>query len=280
MHPVKFIAALFLTYATCMSVMAQSEGQAINEPAAQESEATRRLTELCQNPDATAEAMESVLRDGADLDALIEVRMRIAVLGNRESMTKKRAFQVAVMTIRNPQVIQLMIDAGAKVTGRVVELAVRHNPNPKVIEELLALRSQLPNAREPNWISLFGEACQSNQSVAVIQWFMEIKGQDLNEPNDANVGITPFQTACGTNLNPEVIELLINNGGDLKATRSGGISPLMFAAMSNTPEISELLIESGAEVNYRTHKGMNAYLYASLSSRYPGIFQVLVGPAT
>ena len=77
-------------------------------------------------------------------------------------------------------------------------------------------------------------------------------------------------------MNPVVISLLVDSGGNLKATRRGGISPLMFAAMSNTPEITEVLIESGSEVNDRTHKGMSAYLYAALSSRYPDTFQLLV----
>ncbi|MEC8321000.1 MAG: ankyrin repeat domain-containing protein, partial [Planctomycetota bacterium] len=82
--------------------------------------------------------------------------------------------------------------------------------------------------------------------------------------------------ACGSNLNPEVIKLLAANGGSLKATRRGGISPLMFAAMSNTPEIAEVLIELGSEADHRTQKGMSAYLYAALSGRYPGMFQLLV----
>ncbi|MCP4741641.1 MAG: hypothetical protein GY871_05340 [Actinomycetales bacterium] len=277
MRLVRNIVAVFLACTTSMSVLAQSQGRTIDDPASAITDATRRLLELCQNPDASPEEVGAAIRDGADPKAVIEVPTRIPILGNRERMVRRTALQVAAMTVRDPKVIRLMIDAGSKPTPKLIQLAVNHNPNPEVIVALLDSWTRVPNARDLNGIRLFSEACESNESVEVIRWFLETQRSNLNASDeDVNAGMTPFQTACGSNLNPEVIRLLVDNGGILKATRRGGISPLMFAAMSNTPEITEVLIESGSEVNDRTHKGMSAYLYAALSSRYPGTFQLLV----
>ena len=274
---VKNIVAIFLACTTSTSVLAQSQGGTSDDPASAITDATRRLLDLCQNPDASPEEVGAAIRDGADPKAVIEVLTRIPILGNRERMVRRTALQVAAMTVRDPKVIRLMIDVGSKLTPKLIRFAVNHNPNPGVIAALLDSWNQVPEARDLNGIRLFSEACESNESVAVIRWFMETQGQDPNATSkDVNAGMTPFQTACGSNLNPAVIRLLVDSGGDLKATRRGGISPLMFAAMSNTPEITEVLIESGSEVNARTHKGMSAYLYAALSNRYPGTFQLLV----
>ncbi|MDG1360502.1 MAG: ankyrin repeat domain-containing protein, partial [Phycisphaerales bacterium] len=273
----KNIVAIFLACTTSTFVLAQSQGGTSDDPASASTDATRRLLDLCQNPDASPDEVGAAIRDGADPKAVIEVLTRIPILGNRERMVRRTAMQVAAMTIRDPKVIRLMIDAGSKLIPNLVQLAANHNPNPKVIAALLDSWNQIPNARDLNGIRLFSEACESNESVAVIRWFLETQGQNPNATSkDVNAGMTPFQTACGSNLNPEVIRLLVDNGGMLKATRRGGISPLMFAAMSNTPEITELLIKSGSKVNDRTQKGMSAYLYAALSSRYPDTLQLLV----
>ena len=277
MRLVRNIVAIFLACTTSTSAVAQSDGRSGDDPDPPYSGPTEKLLELCQNPDASPEEVGAAIRDGADPKAVIEVSTRIPILGNRERMVRRTALQVAAMTVRDPKVIRLMIDAGSKPTPKLIRFAVNHNPNPEVIVELLDLWNQVPNARDLNGIRLFSEACESNESVAVIRWFLEAQRSNLNASDaDVNAGMTPFQTACGSNLNPEVIRLLVDSGGDLKATRRGGISPLMFAAMSNTPEITEVLIESGSEVNDRTHKGMSAYLYAALSSRYPETFQLLV----
>ncbi len=202
--------------------------------------------------------------------------MRARLLNNRKVMQRRTAFQLAVMNARNPEVLEALIDAGSTVRWQTVQLAAKHNSNPEVIAKLKAWHAEVPDARELNAVNLFSEACESNGSVASIRWFLETQGANPNAPDAKSMGMTAFQTACGNNPNPEVIKLLIDEGGILKATRRGKISPLMFAAMSNTPETTELLIKAGAKVNDRTQKGMSAYLYAALSSRYPDMFEVLV----
>ena len=277
MRIVKIIVVSFLAFTTSTAAVAQSEGRTGTESAPSYSEPTERLLELCQDPDASPEDVGAAIRDGADPKAMIEVSTRIPILGNRERMVRRTALQVAAMTVRDPKVIRLMIDAGSKLTPNLIRFAVNHNPNPEVIVELLDSWNRVPNARKLDGIRLFSEACESNESVPVIRWFLKTQRGDPNASDeDVNAGMTPFQTACGSNLNPEVIKLLVDNGGSLEATRRGGISPLMFAAMSNTPEIAEVLIESGSEADDRTHKGMSAYLYAAMSSRYPGMFRLLV----
>ena len=276
MYIMKTFVVMFLMGATSLTTVAQTEGQTVADPAEEESRATRRLIEICQDPYVSPGSVESAIRDGADLKALARVPVRVSMLEDREVMLNRTAFQLAVMNARDPRVIEVLIDAGSKPTRNIMRMAARRNPNPEVIATLEEFHARIQDAVMLDWTDLFSEACESNGSVPVIRWFLDSHGNDLNTPNEQNADITPFQAACGNNPNPEVIELLVENGGDLKATRRGGISPLMFAAISNTPEIARTLIKSGSEVDYRTHKGMNAYLYAALSSRYPDVFQVLV----
>jgi ankyrin repeat protein len=276
MNLMKTIVVMFLTCTTSMTGLAQSQGQTVDDPVAADSKATTRLFELCQDPDASPEAVASAIRDGADLKAEVEAPTRPRLLNNREVMQRRTAFQLAVMNARNPEVLEVLIDAGSTLTWRTVQLAAKHNSNPEVIAKLKASYAQVPDAHELNAINIFLEACKSNESVASIRWFLETQGADPNAPDSKNMGMTAFQAACGNNPNLDVIELLVDEGGILEATGRGKISPLMFAAMSNTPETTELLIKAGAKVNDRTQKGMSAYLYAALRSRYPDMFEVLV----
>ena len=137
MHLSKTIAASILICTTSMSAVARSDGRSGDDPAPPSSEPTERLLELCQNPDASPEEVGAAIRDGADPKAVIEVSTRIPILGNRERMVRRTALQVAAMTVRDPKVIRLMIEAGSKLTPNLIRFAANHNPNPGVIAALL-----------------------------------------------------------------------------------------------------------------------------------------------
>ncbi|MAC20971.1 MAG: hypothetical protein CMJ23_15065 [Phycisphaerae bacterium] len=91
MRHVKNIVAIFLACTTSTSVLAQSQGGTSDDPASAITDATRRLLDLCQNPDASPEEVGAAIRDGADPKAVIEVPTRIPILGNRERMVRPTA---------------------------------------------------------------------------------------------------------------------------------------------------------------------------------------------
>ena len=235
------------------------------------SEATKRLLKLCQEASPDLKALRSAIREGANVDANASVRLEF--LG-RSRTVEKNAIELAAIHSTNPELVQLLLDAGAEAGISVCDLAAQHNSKPEVVQLLLDNCSRPINPRV--MLLLFTSACQQNANPAVVRWFIENRGQDPNKTDAAKSNMTPFQKACSRNSCLPVIKLLVEKGGSLKATRPGGISPVMFSAMMNTVEITQFLVDTGADVKYRTHKGMTAYLYAAVSSPYPKMFRFLV----
>ena len=69
LHLIKIIVVSFLTCTVSTTAFSQSTGQAPNGSETAGAKATRRLIELCQDPDVSPESIESAIRDGADLEA-------------------------------------------------------------------------------------------------------------------------------------------------------------------------------------------------------------------
>jgi len=235
------------------------------------SEATRRLLKLCQEASPDLKEVKSALREDANVEA--DASVELEFLG-RSRVVEKNAIELAAIHSNNPELIQLLLDAGAEAGVSVCYLAAQHTSKPEVVQLLLDNCSRPINPGL--MLLLFTSACQQNSNPAVVRWFIENRGQDPNKTDAAKSNMTPFQKACSRNSCLPVIELLIEKGGSLKATRPGGISPVMFAAMMNTVEVTRLLVDKGADLTYRTHKGMTAYLYAAVSSPHPKMFRFLV----
>lgn len=235
------------------------------------SEATRRLLKLCQEASPDLKEVKSALREDANVEA--DASVELEFLG-RSRVVEKNAIELAAIHSTNPELIQLLLDAGAEAGVSVCYLAAQHTSKPEVVQLLLDNCSRPINPGL--MLLLFTSACQQNSNPAVVRWFIENRGQDPNKTDAAKSNMTPFQKACSRNSCLPVIELLIEKGGSLKATRPGGISPVMFAAMMNTVEVTRLLVDKGADLTYRTHKGMTAYLYAAVSSPHPKMFEFLV----
>lgn len=262
-------ALLGLAVCLCSVSVGISE-ELVIEPGKQ-FEATKRLLKLCQEASPDLETVTSVIRQKANLEA--EARVELKMYG-RLRVVEKNAIELAAIHTRDPELIQVLLGAGAEVTVSVCYLAARHNSNPEVVHLLLEKLSR--PIKPAVMLSLFTAACQANPDPAVISWFIDSRGQDPNKTDAAKSNMTPFQKACSRNNSLPVIELLIDKGGSLLATRPGGISPVMFAAMMNTVEVTRLLVDKGADLTYRTHKGMTAYLYAAVSSPHPKMFEFLV----
>ena len=260
-----------LALAVCFSVVSPGLSEEPAGEAQKQSVATKRLLKLCQDALPDLRTVTSAIRQKANVEA--EARVELRILGG-VTVVEKNAIELAAIHTMNPELIHVLLGAGAEVTVSVCFLAARHNSNPEVVHLLLEKCSRPINPAV--MLSLFTSACQANSNPAVISWFIDSRGQDPNETDAAKSNMTPFQKACSRNNSLPVIELLIEKGGSLSATRTGGISPVMFAAMMNTVEVTRLLVDKGADLTYRTHKGMTAYLYAAVSSPHPKMFEFLV----
>ncbi|MDG2423253.1 MAG: ankyrin repeat domain-containing protein [Phycisphaerales bacterium] len=270
--PVLSILTLLLLLSS-PAAFAQPDDRSDGRLGSGNSPATNRLLELCKQPNSASDAVEAEIRNGANINATS--RIRVVRQGEAIGWSAKQPLELAAMNTRDPEIIQLLVNAGAVPNRREVKAAVSHNSDPKVIAKIIELNALLPGPHV-KYEDLLIIAVQFNQRLEVIKWLHAQAHANLDQSDDKNIGMSLFDVACGNNPNPEIIQLLLDKGASLSPTNPGGITPLMFATISNTPEIADLLIKSGSNVNATTRKGMTALLYAAMHTRYPGMFEVLV----
>ena len=90
---------------------------------------------------------------------------------------------------------------------------------------------------------------------------------EMNEGNEIAVLAVQPSTFCKAIIKGDVqtVKKLIELGEDVNQ-KSLGMSPVHFAARYNQAEILELLIENGANVKKRCDKGYTAKKYAEMSN--------------
>lgn len=90
-------------------------------------------------------------------------------------------------------------------------------------------------------------------------------------------GNTALMMAAQDNINPKVIEALIEAGSDIHICDECGETPLMWAAASNrNPVVVTTLINMGMDVNARDDEGMTPLLHAALHNTNPNIAITLI----
>ncbi len=77
-------------------------------------------------------------------------------------------------------------------------------------------------------------------------------------------GDTPLSWAAAFNKNPEVIQLLIDKGGDVHSKNDFGLTPLHWAALGNkNPEIIQIFIDNGADVHDKRSEWLDTHIFGS-----------------
>ncbi len=87
---------------------------------------------------------------------------------------------------------------------------------------------------------------------------------DINPNNTDSYKLTPLHYAARWSDNPKVIQLLIDNGGDVHDKDNNGRTPLSWAAFNNNnPEVIQLLIDNGADVHSKDNTGFTSLHWAA-----------------
>lgn len=117
-------------------------------------------------------------------------------------------------------------------------------------------------------------AALGNPDVKVIELLLE-NGADIKAQNENSR--TAFMHAAQENSNPEVIETLLKHGADIETKDNYGWTSLMYAARDNeNQEVIETLLKHGADVNAKDEDGKTALLIAARYNENPEIIETLL----
>ena len=110
-------------------------------------------------------------------------------------------------------------------------------------------------------------AAWKNDDPQVLQCLIEAGG-DVDVRDHA--GWTPLLCAARHNRTPRVTALLIEATNDVNARHEGDWTPLMVAAKYNTPDVLRLLLGGGGDAKARNAGGRRALDYAEKNELIAG----------
>ncbi len=89
-------------------------------------------------------------------------------------------------------------------------------------------------------------------------------------------GVTALMFAAVSNPNPEVVKVLLGRKANIRARDKNGRTVLMFAAAKNSPKVVKILLAARSDVNARDNEGMTALMYAVRYNLNPEVVKVLL----
>ena len=148
-----------------------------------------------------------------------------------------------------------------------------------------------PNQKDPRGMPILMIAIQEN-SVKTVDYLINAKGIDLNQPNMSNEtplmfaalygqlplvktlvdqkqvpvnrsGWTPLHYAC-TNGNFDIALFLLDKGAGVDALSPNETTPLMMAIRAGNIQLARLLLDRGADIRLRNQQGYSAIDAAEL----------------
>jgi ankyrin repeat protein len=148
-----------------------------------------------------------------------------------------------------------------------------------------------PNQKDPRGMPILMVAIQEN-SVKTVDYLINVKGIDLNQPNISDEtplmfaalygqfaevkilvdqkqvpvnrpGWTPLHYAC-TNGHIEIATFLLDKGAAVDALSPNETTPLMMAIRAGNIQLARLLLDRGADIRLRNQQGYSAIDAAEL----------------
>ncbi len=187
----------------------------------------------------------SLLVQGADVN---DANAAVQYPPNPRIRKSFTALHLAAVSNPNPEVLSLLLDAGANIEARTelgrtpLRLAAQFNTT-EVVEFLLDAGAD-SDARSDTGSTVLHLAVLS-QNPALVALVLERGGnKDINATN--NSGSTPLHYAVGYR-GTDVVSLLLNNGADndLNTITRRGHSPLHIAVLSKDNDVIRLIGERG-----------------------------------
>ena len=125
--------------------------------------------------------------------------------------------------------------------------------NTKVVEFLLknGANIQLKDRHER---TVFIYAALFGNNISILTKLKDA-GSNIHQKITIQYPCSLLSLACMTNSNPQVIDFLCKEGGNIDEQNKFGTTPIMWAAMYNSnPEVIDILKKNGADINDPRHK--------------------------
>ena len=86
----------------------------------------------------------------------------------------------------------------------------------------------------------------------------------------------PLVAASAWNENPQIVEILIEAGADVRARYDQGETALMYVAERFGTEAVEVLLQAGSDVSVRDYFGITPLIRAAGNTEYPQVVTKLI----
>ncbi|GHV33656.1 hypothetical protein FACS1894187_02510 [Synergistales bacterium] len=262
---------------------------------------TRNIADYSEEKSATKEEVELAMSQTKDflklaekfLGTNIHIEEKSAIFSNQSTIQLPKgktsinaALKFSGLCSKGTlEEIDSAIQSGADVNARTtigwtaLMSAATANPNVKVIKLLIDNGADV-NAKDNHGNTALISTFSRNSSnlgvdLEIISLLLDA-GADVNARD--HYGVTPLMYAAEQNFNPEIIELLLDNGygADIDAKDQNGWTALMYAAFDNSnPEITSALVNNGADLNARNINGKTALMLATSCNRVSEVTKIL-----
>jgi tetratricopeptide (TPR) repeat protein len=113
------------------------------------------------------------------------------------------------------------------------------------------------------------------KDVVLTLHLMNRRQIDINTKDQENY--TPLEMAIYCNSDPEIIELLIDNGSDVNSKDESNYTPLhLFFLSNNNLEILKILLKNNADINAESDEGVTPLQFAAVETSNSEIIQFLL----
>uniref|UniRef100_A0A0G4HUG0 Uncharacterized protein n=1 Tax=Chromera velia CCMP2878 TaxID=1169474 RepID=A0A0G4HUG0_9ALVE len=217
------------------------------------------------------EDLELLLKVGAEVDALVEVRVEEESGGGGEQQTIQETALMRAVAFGSMEATEILVKAGAGLEirregegerkgERAIHIACDRGETE--IAEFLVCNGAGVDAPTDVGVTPLYYACQNGLTDLVR--FLLKRGANANVHVQFTVdGKTPISRAV-RNGHKDVAELLLDYGARMDERDGSESSPLFFTVARDDKEIAELLISRGADVNARTAMGTAVLQAAAL----------------
>ena len=157
-----------------------------------------------------------------------------------------------------PAVFRLLVEQGADVNAKdsyllytALHYAAEFNPHPAAVRALVEIGARI-DVRDSAGYAPLHRAIKYN-GPAVVEAFLDM-GADI-EAIEYEDGGTPLHMAIRRQGDAAMVEVLLRKGADINAKDGTGHRPLHRAAFGYVPEMVMLLLDAGADINATNDDG-------------------------